>query len=273
MVAESGVLSIDLGDGKTVDVTRIGNVPPARSAFFLGVPKSGSTLLHQVVEDICFESRQELINISDSCFKAGIRERFIPDPILPGLPDNRPAFYYGFRLIGKLAKSRAFRLGPKVILVRDPRDALTSLYFSMQRSHMVPVEGDTSRMIARQRELANAVTIDEFVQSGNGDFIIDAMRDIGKILWLPNVYLYRYEDIILRKRAWIRHLSDRAGLTLSDEVLEKVLEKHDIVPEGELPGDHIRQVRPGNYLRHLGPDTIDYIRRKGADVLQTFAYH
>jgi hypothetical protein len=265
-------INFNLESGITVEVSRVGHRPPERPAFFLGVPKSGSTLLHRLVEDICHKSDQELINISDSCFRAGIKERMIPDRILPGLPDTRTAFYYGFRLVGKLSRSVAFRHSPKVILVRDPRDALTSLYFSMQKSHMVPAAGESSKIIETQRQHANSETIDEFIRNGRGDFIIDAMRDIAAILWLPETYLYRYEDVILRKRDWVGHFAAAAGLEIGDDVMDLLMERHDVLPDEEVPGDHIRQVRPGNHRQHLSAETIDYIAQKGADVLRVFQY-
>jgi hypothetical protein len=156
--------------------------------------------------------------------------------------------------------------------VRDPRDALTSLYFSMQKSHSLPKSGRTADIISEQREKASSMDLDEFVCSGNGDFILITLNEIASALWLPNLHVSRYEDIIFRKREWIQDFCEFANKPLDDALLNSLLERHDIVPNGEDSSRHIRQVAPGNYLKHLSDSSVQYIEKKCENAMIVFGY-
>lgn len=266
------VLVRDVYDGQPVEITAEGNRLPSVSTFYVGVAKSGSTLLHMIVEDLCHAVDERICNISDTCFRAGIPERKVPPSIVPGVTANHKANYYGFRGIGKLLDCPSFRENPKVLLVRDPRDALTSLYFSMQKSHSLPKSGRTADIISEQREKAGSMDIDEFVSSGNGDFILNALNEIASSLWLPNLHVSRYEDIIFRKREWIQNFCEFSDKPLDEDLLDRIIEKHDIVPDGEDSSRHIRQVAPGNYLKHLSKSSVQYIEKKCEKAMTVFGY-
>lgn len=271
---ETGAFDVVAG-GKTIPITYIGSAPPSDRAFFLGIAKSGSTLLHMMIEDVCRERNARLINISDSCFAAGFTEGKIPEQILPDLVEREAAFYYGFRRIGHLVKSRAFRTGSKIMLIRDPRDALTSLYFSMLKSHSKPdgEQGEnTAKLIDDQRSKASSLTINDFITSGNGDFIINAFKETEALSWLPNFHIYRYEDIIFNKIEWLRDINRLVDFGLSEEDILAIAGKHDIRPSAEDSAQHIRQVAPGNFKTHLNDDAIAYIDNKCKSALQAFNY-
>ncbi|MGR3607726.1 MAG: sulfotransferase domain-containing protein [Sulfitobacter sp.] len=259
-------------NGLAVEITATGERVPPYSTFYVGVAKSGSTLLHMIVEDICSALDERLVNISDTCFHAGVPERKIPPEIIPGVTNLHKANFYGFRGIGKLLTCQSFRECPKVFLVRDPRDALTSLYFSMQKSHSLPESGRTADIISEQREKAGAMGIDEFVTSGNGDFILRALNEIAEALWLPNLHVSRYEDIIFRKREWIESFANFTNKPLDDDLLTQILDKHDIRPDGEDSSRHVRQVTPGNYLKHLSEASVRYIEDQCSLAMTVFGY-
>lgn len=258
--------------GITFEFAETGTRVPERPVFFVGVAKSGSTLMHRIVEDMCRTLNDRLINISDTCFVAGVPERKIPDAVLPGLPDTRPAYYYGFRCIGNLTKSVAFRTSPKIYLIRDPRDAATSLFFSMQKSHSLPKSGRTAEIIKEQREKASQIGINEFILSGSADFIFTALAEIQRNLWLPESYLFRYEDIIFDKKNWIERLCAIADLRPSEKLISDLLATHDVVPNSENPDQHIRQVAPGNFRRHLSEEALNYIEKKSESYMADFGY-
>ncbi|MDO6523495.1 sulfotransferase domain-containing protein [Shimia thalassica] len=266
------VLLRDEFEGQPFEITAEYDQPPENSTFFVGVAKSGSTLLHMIVEDLCDALDERICNISDTCFRAGIPERKLPPSIVPGVTANNKANYYGFRNIGKLMTCPSFREDPKILLVRDPRDALTSLYFSMQKSHSLPKSGRTAEIISEQREKASSMDIDEFVCSGNGDFILFTLNEIASVLWLPNLHVSRYEDIIFKKKEWIQNFCEFAKKPLDDALLDRILEKHDIVPNGEDSSRHIRQVAPGNYLKHLSASSVQYIENKCEKAMTVFGY-
>lgn len=260
-------------DDRTIAFPVRGARAPARSAFFVGIAKSGSTLLHRLVEDLCALGDHRLINVADTCFRAGIPERRAPDAVIPGLIDAETAFFYGFRCVGRLIEARSFRIGTKIGMVRDPRDAVTSLYFSVRESHSLPEAGETARIIADQRDRAATMDIDAFVQGGHGDFILRALAEMHGAAWLPWFNLYRYEDVIFDKAAWIPDLCRAAGLQPPDRAgLDRLLDRHDLRPDREDPGAHVRQVAPGNHRKHLSQASLDYIAGRAGPAMRAFGY-
>lgn len=265
------VINVVAGD-INIPLRVIGNRRPEQSVFFLGIAKSGSTLLHMMIEDVCGTLGARLINIGDSCFAAGVPERRIPEEVVPGIVETEVSYYYGFRCIGTLTKSQSFRKNNKIMLIRDPRDAMTSLYFSMKSSHSVPEEGKTAEIITSQRGIASNSTINEFILSGNGDFILNSFREVEAMGWLPNFHVYRYEDIIFEKTRWLRDVNQVAALGLPEADIVRISEKHDIRPSAENPVEHIRQVSPGNFRAHLSEEAIAYIDGKCEKALKAFGY-
>lgn len=267
--------SVSASGGATAELSKFipnGTYAPDRSTFFVGVAKSGSTLMHMIVEDICSRRDLKLLNISDTCFRSGIPERKIPAEIMPGVVDATLAYFYGFRCIGNLIKCRSFREGTKIFLIRDPRDALTSLYFSMQKSHSLPKAGLTADIISSQRTKAESQSIDDFIIGGSGDFIITALNEILDMSWLPNFHLYRYEDVIFRKRQWIEDFSELAAMPVDESLMSEILGKHDVFPDVENPSRHIRQVAPGNFREHLSERSVGHIQLKSRRFLAAFGY-
>jgi hypothetical protein len=68
--------------------------------------------------------------------------------------------------------------------------------------------------------------------------------------------IYRYEDVIFAKQAWIDDMCDWYGWKVPIEQRQAVATHFDIRPESERPNEHIRQVTPGIYRKHLSEGTI-----------------
>ena len=87
-----------------------------------------------------------------------------------------------------------------------------------------------------------------------------------------NLRLYRYEDVIFKKKDWVADINDYLSLGLSGAALDRIAARHDIIPDKEDPAAHIRQVKPGNYLKHLNDTSISTLNRIFADDLEFFGY-
>ena len=82
--------------------------------------------------------------------------------------------------------------------------------------------------------------------------------------------VYRYEDVIYYKHEWLIDMLEYLGLELDSETISRIAQKHDIHPSKEDPSNHIRQVAPGNFRRHLTAETIGKLNSALDEVLKKY---
>ena len=172
-----------------------------------------------------------------------------------------------------LERCRSLTRSKRLILVRDPRDALVSHYYSIRQSHVLPAKGNNRRNMLKAREQAANTGIDQFItQVRRGKFICKTMLSLSRLNG-PDTHVYKYEDVIFNKAAWLRDMLSRIDIgQLDDGLIEETAARNDVVPEDEDPSRHIRQVKPGNYRNHLSPETIGWIEREYSAVFDTYGY-
>ncbi|MEP6967906.1 MAG: hypothetical protein ABI906_07480 [Pseudomonadota bacterium] len=235
------------------------------SIFIVGLVKSGSTLLNRIMRPLCEgaglrfnapanDARQRGVELSaaDWAFEPEGRAhgglRNLPWP-LPDFAANRTVF-----------------------LVRDPRDALTSLYFSMAYSHGPPGSTDGAAMLEnfeQRRAKTRAMTIDAFVLEQAAAFARRAEETLGH---LPAHRRYRYEDVIFDKQAWALDMLAYLGLTIPERRVASIVGRNDILPRDEDPQAHVRRVTPGDHREKLQASTIARLDDRLAPLLERFGY-
>jgi hypothetical protein len=161
-------------------------------------------------------------------------------------------------------------------LVRDPRDMITSLYFSQRYSHSLPPPsanaGVREELLSARSRLEHQ-EIDDFAPELAYDYVRKFEGYIAQgFHWRTNVATYRYEDVIFKKRLWIDHLCSWFGWDVSADFKDGVAARFDVVVDVERPDQHIRQVKPGNHRRHLRKETIDLISDVLAEPLRMYGY-
>ena len=244
----------------------------AQHVFVLSAAKCGSSLLTLLLMDYLRAENIPFYNPFDRVFQQGVLFKDLPDEVYTEI-NARPGIYLGFRALYNLGKSPRFQTARKVALVRDPRDALVSHYFSVQKSHSLPADGPAREAMLKAREAAGGAEINNFIQNERvGDFIVKALRGISRLNPADTVF-YRYEDVIFKKGPWLRHMLGQMGVAdINVEFAQSVADKHDIVPDDEDPSRHVRQVTPGNFRRHLSEETIRQIESEYMDVFIRFGY-
>ena len=163
-----------------------------------------------------------------------------------------------------------------VLMMRDPRDVLTSMYYSSAYSHPVPsVTGNKRDAFVKNRARSLEIGVDQFVlenaerERGIYQRYIDTlMRD------LPSLYVTRFEDMTADYDAWLDALLDYCGFEISTELREALCnEAAKIRPSKENIHAHIRKGQPGDYLEKLKPETITQLNEiLGTEVLEKFGY-
>lgn len=244
--------------------------PPANiSSFFVfALPKSGSVLQDKVFEDICRELNIPLISVAKSAFHQGEEEGNFSEEICE-LFTERGYGFYGFRYFPAYLKNFRLNKFKKILLVRDPRDILVSHYFSMKNSHDIPT-GEMGERLLKQRQAIQNMDINEYVLNKAPSFlkIFQSYLEIKD----DSLRVFKYENIIFEKEKWIEQILEFLGLELEESQTKKIARKHDVFPDREAPGSHIRKVTPGDYKEKLNKSTIDALNKIFKDVMPSYDY-
>ncbi len=253
--------------------------PATISSFYaFSMHKAGSSLLEKMLSEVCNKFSIPVINPHTQAWQSGISTGFIgPDLENALLPVGYA--YLGFRHLFPLGMKTDLQTPNKLLLVRDPRDMLTSMYFSHKHSHTKPRKlGSARKLMSDNRNSATTKDINDFAIE-NAHHYANLFSGYKKhLLSQPNTKIYRYEDIIFDKEAWLismmefydffSHYPERKLLKQA----KKISTNNDIHPIRENPNKHIRQVAPGNYTKHLSPDTVRVLNSELADFLNHFNY-
>ena len=248
-------VALPMPDGRalTFDVR---DAPSSPALFALGVRKSGSSLMNMLLTRLAKVADVPVVRLPDAAFQQGHRS---PDrnehPRLTDIlqPGN---LYSGFREAPTgFYDHPLFRDAPKLLLVRDPRDALVSEYFSSRFSHRLPERNAETSPVALQREEALAGSVEDFVLAHAKD--LDRTIDgFAPLLDDPQLRLFRYEEVIFDKPTWIREMLAHFGWRAPTPLIERIVARHDVRPEQERPTEFIRKVAPGDHREKLGAGVI-----------------
>lgn len=266
-------LEIDV-EGKIVSV----KIPPpkhgAQSCFVFSAHKSGSTLLNRMLMALCRTARFPTIDFPTAYFRAGAR---IDSPENAALVreylEPEGYVYLGARTFWCKESGFDFSKVKKVLLLRDPRDAIISWYFSDKLSHGIPK--DHKKFSALRDELQSQKDPNEqqeYLESRARSMATLCSR-YKELLTHDNIVIYRYEDVIFRKRQWLSDMNDHMELGVSSDDVLKIADSFDEVPTQEDPTKFVRQVNPGNHMKHFSAQTIAMLDEVLEEFLETFRYN
>jgi hypothetical protein len=249
----------------TADDTR-----PAWFAF--GLRKSGSSIMNSMVNALADMNGVRYVDVAGKLFEKGVTVRSWQNDAGMQTLLRGGNLYGGFRNapLG-LAGHPMVEAAPKILLVRDPRDALVSDYFSSAFSHSVPEGGVLRDVLLGDRSRALQATIGEWVLHRAPGFR-QTIRDYEPFLATPGMLVYRYEQAILDKRWFLRDVCRHFGWTVTDEQLGLILGWADVMPDEERPTQFVRKVRPGDHRDKLDDKTIATLNEIFAAELEAFGY-
>lgn len=253
--------------------------PPTKSdhlpaCFAFSIHKGGSTLMYNMIRDVCAEANIPAISFPDLFFQEGIfdhewcNDRQLLEYVVPG------RIYYGFRYLPEVLRDPAVQVRRRksVLLVRDPRDALVSQYYSFGRpdkSHHPPDRNlEQWQSMIKLGEQSN---IDDYVLT-SAHLLRDRLIVYKDHLLSDNLLLRRYEQIYYDKQRFVRDIFGHFQLAVDETIFSRVATRHDIRPTEENPANHIRQGTPGDHRRKLRPETIAKLNDQFRDVCQWYGY-
>jgi len=160
-----------------------------------------------------------------------------------------------------------------VLMLRDPRDVLVSLYFSTAYSHSIPYENKKrAKEMFIDREKALNMTVDEFVLEQADIYLSRYQIYCKELLNKKNVLFTKYEDMIYDFKKWLGFILNFLKFEVKQETIEKIINKQDFDVQTEDITKHKRQVVPGDYKRKLQPATIKKLNLKYKVILERLDY-
>lgn len=245
--------------------------------FVMGLRKCGSTMLNQLMQEIAQLNGRHTVDLPGTFFQAGVKF-----PEWQGLDLRevlRPGnIYLGFRACPSGLPSNAiFATAPRILMFRDPRDALVSQYFSDSYSHSLPTAQTRQAQRTRteflaKREKARTTDINDYVLQ-NAASMDRTFLSYADVLASPLTLALRYEEFIFQKKRLIAKILRHFGLHMSREEIDGLLAKVDIIPTSEDPTNFVRTVTPGDHRRKLTPDTIAKLDSRLKNSLALYDYY
>ena len=213
---------------------------------------------------------------SDVFFHSNVRENvWSHDPAICDLL-HTGNIYGGFRMMPTaFARHPIFREGPKILMVRDPRDALVSHYFSMAFSHPVPIRKDSTSEVTdameRQRAQALETGIEPMVLKSAPD-MLKAFMGYTEVARASGTITIKYEDYIFRKADLIKLIAGHFGMKVSQSQVDHIVAIFDTRPDVEDPKAFVRRVTPGDHREKLSIETIAKLNQILRPAMEAFDY-
>jgi hypothetical protein len=217
------------------------------SILFFTTQKCASRYVSRVIAALAGD--EDMVHADYDAFNAMLR---------PSLEQNP------FAQNGAIQGVKAYKT---VLQLRDPRDVLTSLYFSTAFSHAL-----ISEKVIRRREEAQQMTIDDFVLMETKEYVPIYQEYVDFLLDKPNVLFLKYEDMVGGFEEWLAELIGHIGISADPALLNQLRKEADFSVTSEDPYSQRRQVTPGDHKRKLKPETITELDRLFNPILKRLKY-
>lgn len=236
-------------------------LPPASrfpACFAFSVHKAGSSMMFGMLSEATARESIPAISVPDILFKHGIEDQVwqADETLLRYFSPGR--LYYGFRYFPSIFNNRADLFGKSfsVLLLRDPRDALVSQYYSFKGSHALP--NKNQEKYKKQFMKTASQEINQYVIS-SAPIYREKLNQYVENTNFARTRVFRYEDVVFNKGEFLEQIFQHFRLDVGEDTIKDVSERHDKRPEQEDEGSHIRKVTPGDHVAKLRPETIRFL--------------
>lgn len=247
--------------------------------FFFTMHRSGSMALHRTLLLAAERLGAPLISPNAGGIQVPLRQLAQKHDDI-SFPENFVCGpLRGYISFPQLADARS------LLHLRDPRDVLTSMFYSYCYSHMGELPGGTGyrQEIAEKGvdwfvlHMSEASTPDLVGDYGTGAGLTDLFGNVRRryenyatrLLPLEGTTRLKYEDMMERPDVWVRQVA--AALGLADvSGLKEIVAGSGAAAED--PWAHRRQAAPGDHRRKLKAETIARLNDLYAPTLEALGY-
>ncbi len=237
-----------------------------QSIIFFGAHRSASTFIGGLLERLTSLWKMEHIDFDSffTTYNLELQEKFEQDEFLDKAFFPQGYYYGPFRSFRDVPDLEQYRV---LLLLRDPRDVLTSHFFSTRYSH-----GIHNRKILKKRRRAQERNLEEYVLEIAPKYIkiyTDYFenlikRDLDNTLYTP------YWQMVTDFEAWLSKVTNHLNLQ-HENVIEDIVEEVNFdVSEDKY--EHKRQVTPGDYEQKLSGKTIDALNKEFRPLLTKMGF-
>lgn len=163
-----------------------------------------------------------------------------------------------------------------VLMLRDPRDALVSSYFSYAFSHEPPARCSPGyENFMQVRDKLRKMTLDEYVRHRCEPETLVYRRYHAQLLqqYPGAVYYTKYEDMTEDYPRWLQSLLEHLELKISTALFDRLLLDNERArPASENIHKHRRRGQPGEHREKLSAATVAYMNDAMRDILPAFGY-
>src|SRR6478672_12560968 len=245
------------------------------SIIWFTVHKSASVFIAGLLKNLAQESGMNYRDYEGNFWQKG--EHFFQEIVVKN-PQKVSEYFrsngeiYGpFRgfipTIKNMENYKKFKL---VLMLRDPRDVMTSLYFSSAYSH--GIQPSQKQAIQAVRKLALESNIDDYVVKYNKSFLSNYNLYCRELLGESNVLLVTYEEMVNNFSAWLRTVIDFFQIEVSQGFIESLVKEVEFDVSQENVYAHKRQVKPGDHRRKLKVTTIRQLNLEFEHILKRLNY-
>lgn len=229
--------------------------------------RCGSRYVSSLIQRLLDAQRYEFVDFDryhTHCNREGF-ERFGEADFVSDLL-NPTGVHYGpfYRLHEGMQQLEDFKI---VLTLRDPRDVLTSRFYSQAYAHTL-----FDRENVERRECFREMGVDAFVIDQMGEIIDRYRRFHRELMGKENVLFLPYEKMVGDFDSWLNELAEFLGTQEESEALRAIRAEANFSVKKEDKYSHRRSVKPGNHLQKLKPETIERLNEELAEVLEMFGY-
>jgi hypothetical protein len=186
-------------------------------------------------------------------------------------PEN--GFHFGPlrkpHLLRELPNLERYRV---LIQLRDPRDCLTSLYFSKAFSHVAPRDPEQRKRFLEDRRKVREQSIDQYVLKNARGWLNDYRLYAEAFRNHPHLQLAKYEEMVLDFPGWLDRVERALSLEVGPAMRRELIVEADFGVKREDVNSHKRQVLPGDHARKLKPETIRQLTDMFGPALESLGY-
>jgi hypothetical protein len=161
-----------------------------------------------------------------------------------------------------------------LLVIRDPRDILTSNYFSDAFSHSrPPTTGDKHLGFDEARAAVQAMNVDQYVLAFAADLRQRYEEYLSNLQDRSYVCVIKYEDIVTDFPESLNRILTFCKLTISSELRDSLVEEASTAtPASENAYRHLRRRVPGDHAVKLTTETISRLNAEFRQILDVFDY-